>query len=362
MSDYVNEALLGASPYKKQADESKALVSKWDKTGLLDGLNEDFKKSGMATMLENQARQLIQENSATGGGAGSGTAGTAYSFTTPDQVGATDLPKPIADVADTTVTSTLTVAQNLRIIDVNVYLGLSHTWPGDLTVTLTSPAGITIDLLVNACGGTDDIDVVFDDEGSELECSVNPPSVSGVIRPQSGALSIFNEQSSQGDWTLTVLDGYDLDGGSIDYLALEITSDGEWSNTAPIAFPQSATTSTQFIALKLEGLDPERLPLTYELRNMGIPVVNFTPSKGNDKHTRVNSVAPLFESGTIWAPTHKGFAQEVIEECAAFPYGDHDDLVDSMTQAVMRFRQGGLIPHPEDYKDEKIIRGKQVYY
>jgi hypothetical protein len=70
MSDYVNDALLGASPYKKQAEESKALVNKWDKTGLLDGLNEDFKRSGMAVMLENQARQLIQENSATGGTAG----------------------------------------------------------------------------------------------------------------------------------------------------------------------------------------------------------------------------------------------------------------------------------------------------
>jgi len=104
------------------------------------------------------------------------------------------------------------------------------------------------------------------------------------------------------------------------------------------------------------------LPLTYELRNMGIPVINFTPSKGNDKHTRVNAVAPLFESGTIWAPTHKEFAQEVMEECAAFPYGDHDDLVDSMTQAVMRFRQGGLIPHPEDYKQEKMLRSKHVYY
>ena len=79
MSDYVNEALLGASPYKKQQDEAKNLVNKWDKTGLLDGLNEDFKKSGMAVMLENQAKQLIQENSATGGGAGSGTAGTAGS-------------------------------------------------------------------------------------------------------------------------------------------------------------------------------------------------------------------------------------------------------------------------------------------
>ena len=74
MSDYVNNALLDASPYKKQADEAKALVSKWDKTGLLDGLNEDFKRSGMAVMLENQAKQLISENSSTGGGTGvSGT-------------------------------------------------------------------------------------------------------------------------------------------------------------------------------------------------------------------------------------------------------------------------------------------------
>ena len=104
------------------------------------------------------------------------------------------------------------------------------------------------------------------------------------------------------------------------------------------------------------------LPLTYEMRKMGIPVLNFTPSKGNDKHTRVNSVAPLFESGCIWAPTEKAFAQEVIEECAAFPYGDHDDLVDSMTQAVMRFRQGGFIDHPEDYEDEPLPQPQRSYY
>jgi predicted phage terminase large subunit-like protein len=103
------------------------------------------------------------------------------------------------------------------------------------------------------------------------------------------------------------------------------------------------------------------LPLTYELRQMDIPVVNFTPSKGNDKHVRVNSCAPVFESGMVWAPETK-FAEEVIEECAAFPHGDNDDLVDSMTQAVMRFRQGGLIQHPEDYKDEKQEPRKMVYY
>ena len=113
---------------------------------------------------------------------------------------------------------------------------------------------------------------------------------------------------------------------------------------------------TVIIEAKASGL-----PLTYELRQMDIPVINFTPSKGNDKHVRVNSVAPLFESGMIWAPDQK-FAEEVIEECAAFPYGDHDDLVDSMTQAVMRFRQGGLIRHPEDYIDPKLPPRKHEYY
>ena len=103
------------------------------------------------------------------------------------------------------------------------------------------------------------------------------------------------------------------------------------------------------------------LPLTYELRKMDIPVVTFTPSKGNDKHARVNSVAPLFESGVVWAPEQK-FSEEVIEECAAFPHGDHDDLVDSMTQAVMRFRQGGFVAHPEDYVDKKREGEKRVYY
>jgi predicted phage terminase large subunit-like protein len=103
------------------------------------------------------------------------------------------------------------------------------------------------------------------------------------------------------------------------------------------------------------------LPLTYELRQMDIPVQTFTPSKGNDKHVRVNTCAPLFESGMIWAPDQK-FAEEVIEECASFPHGDHDDLVDSMTMAVMRFRQGGFIQHPEDYFEPKQPPRKMEYY
>jgi len=103
------------------------------------------------------------------------------------------------------------------------------------------------------------------------------------------------------------------------------------------------------------------MPLTFELRKMGIPVINYTPSKGNDKHARVNAVSPLFESGQIWAPDEK-FAEEVIEECASFPYGDNDDLVDSTTQAIMRFRQGGFITHPEDEKDNALPQTERTYY
>ena len=54
-------------------------------------------------------------------------------------------------------------------------------------------------------------------------------------------------------------------------------------------------------------------PLTQEFRRMGIPVIPFTPSKGNDKHTRVNSCAPVFESGAVWYPYGEMFAEEVIE-------------------------------------------------
>ena len=103
-------------------------------------------------------------------------------------------------------------------------------------------------------------------------------------------------------------------------------------------------------------------PLTQELRQLGIPVVNFTPSRGNDKLTRVHSVSPLFESGLIWAPDER-WADEVIEECAAFPNGDHDDLVDSTTQALMRYRQGNFVQLPsDDWVDSDTSSSTRSYY
>ena len=103
-------------------------------------------------------------------------------------------------------------------------------------------------------------------------------------------------------------------------------------------------------------------PLIYELRQRGIPVQEFTPTRGNDKIARMNSVSDLFASGKVWAPA-KRWAEEVIEEMAAFPNSDHDDLVDSSTQALIRFRKGGFIRLNTDEQDEpQMFRRKMAYY
>ena len=103
-------------------------------------------------------------------------------------------------------------------------------------------------------------------------------------------------------------------------------------------------------------------PLIFELRAMGIPVSEFTPSRGNDKMVRINSVSDLFASGKVWAPATR-WADELIEEMAAFPNSDHDDLVDSSTQALIRFRKGGFLRLQTDEEDEpRSFRRKVSYY
>jgi predicted phage terminase large subunit-like protein len=92
-------------------------------------------------------------------------------------------------------------------------------------------------------------------------------------------------------------------------------------------------------------------PLIYELRSMGIPVQEFTPSKGQDKIARLNSVSDIIASGKVWIPRTR-WAEELVDEIAAFPSGEHDDLVDATTLALMRFRQGGFLRLPTDEPEE----------
>ena len=93
-------------------------------------------------------------------------------------------------------------------------------------------------------------------------------------------------------------------------------------------------------------------PLIYELRAMGIPVQEYTPGKGQDKIARLNSVSDIIASGKVWIPRTR-WAEELVDEIAAFPSGEHDDLVDATTLALMRFRQGGFLRLPSDEPEEQ---------
>lgn len=103
-------------------------------------------------------------------------------------------------------------------------------------------------------------------------------------------------------------------------------------------------------------------PLIQELRSMGIFVEETNPSRGNDKVVRLNAVSDLFASGKVWAPDTR-WAREVIEEIASFPNGEHDDFVDTTSQALMRFRKGGFIPLDSDEKDDPVyFKRRAAYY
>jgi predicted phage terminase large subunit-like protein len=102
-------------------------------------------------------------------------------------------------------------------------------------------------------------------------------------------------------------------------------------------------------------------PLIYEMRAMGIPVQEFTPVRGNDKISRVNAISDLFASGRVWAPPSR-WAEEVIDEVASFPSGEHDDYVDTVSLAMMRFRKGGFIKTLLDEEDEpREFRRRNTY-
>lgn len=109
-------------------------------------------------------------------------------------------------------------------------------------------------------------------------------------------------------------------------------------------------------------------PLAQEMRRMGIPIQDYTPSRGststpNTKYARVNAIADMVRSGLVWAPQYK-WAEEVIEQCNDFPSGKHDDLVDTVVMALLRFRNGGFIvlPTDEEYDEPLFMPDRHVRY
>jgi phage terminase large subunit-like protein len=92
------------------------------------------------------------------------------------------------------------------------------------------------------------------------------------------------------------------------------------------------------------------------MRQSGLIIAEVSPSRGgggvsNDKRARVNAVAPILSDGVVWAPDRR-WASEVIQECAEFPNGEHDDFCDCVQMALMRFRKGGFLSLKTDAREE----------
>ncbi|TAH41409.1 MAG: hypothetical protein E6Q43_03975 [Dokdonella sp.] len=134
------------------------------------------------------------------------------------------LPLAIPDSSPAGVTSTITVAEDITLTDLQVGVEIDHTWVGDVFISLTSPGGTTVTLLDRpgytgsgfGCS-SNDMDVVFSDAASvdpETSCPAGPPWLSGPVLPFS-PLSAFDGESTVGTWTLTVSDNAGGDTGQI---------------------------------------------------------------------------------------------------------------------------------------------------
>jgi predicted phage terminase large subunit-like protein len=152
-----------------------------------------------------------------------------------------------------------------------------------------------------------------------------------------------------------------LEGGPDNIILLDAQR-GRWSfpELKEVAFEEHEYWEPDMVLVEAKATGT---PLIDELRLRGIPALGFSPGKGRDKVTRMHMVAPLFEAGVVWAPADKKFSEEVIEEVTSFPNGDHDDFCDSMTLALMRFRQGGFISlNGEDAEETEFRPQKREYY
>jgi len=155
----------------------------------------------------------------------SGAFGAALAFTTGyslcQDYASGDVPVGISDSGDTTATSVLTVNTNDTVQSITVSLDISHSWLSDVTATLISPQGTSVELFTNQCGDMDNVNAVFTDTGAAIQCSGGDTAITGLVLPAE-VLSAFAGELPQGEWTLEIYDNTDGDGGSINSWSLNI--------------------------------------------------------------------------------------------------------------------------------------------
>ena len=138
---------------------------------------------------------------------------------------ATDTPIALPASGVNTRNSIITVVQDFPITDVNVRINIAHTYDSDLDISLISPAGTVIDLSSANGGSGDNFTNTFFDQDATTLITAGAPPFTGSFQPE-GNLSSLNGQMSAGNWTLRVVDNFNLDGGSINEFRLDLCVQG----------------------------------------------------------------------------------------------------------------------------------------
>lgn len=113
-------------------------------------------------------------------------------------------------------------------------------------------------------------------------------------------------------------------------------------------------------------------PLIADLRRAGIPAHGFDPTRFGDKISRVQLISHYIQDGRVWLPAMppdfsflRPASQDLLDMCALFPNAEANDLVDTMSQALIHliYRSASL-EHSKDEKDldEPIGMNKNPYH
>ena len=100
--------------------------------------------------------------------------------------------------------------------------------------------------------------------------------------------------------------------------------------------------------------------LIQDMRRAGLPILDYIPDR--DKTARVYASTPMMESGRVWIPTNKKWADDLIEELIRFPNAAHDDQVDALTMAIHYMKDSWNLTHPDDPEYEDGERNKRATY
>ncbi len=141
-------------------------------------------------------------------------------------------PKEIISNGTSVVTSSIHFSGSGEISDVSIKeLSLLHNYLPDLTITLKSPQGTTVEFYKGSCISSDSLLLNFNDESVNAYSTIPCPAVSSEMFKPLNSFSVFNGENPTGVWTLSVQDNSFFDGGFLNSWKLNVCYDGESANS-----------------------------------------------------------------------------------------------------------------------------------